>query len=396
MTGPKRSKKYILGILGILGGLLVLCIAVLAVSALINRGLPTQSETVDRLSELDKARLAELLHLKESLGEQVWPGLGQADIPIILYNEAYAFLIENPKQPPPGWTFVHSDQVHGGPWEPVPSDSFQGAVYYRSQLLAPNETPQAFTVQIGDRWAASMTTKNWTQIKLASMIRDELPPPLAAVFPYSLYTGVFNSDWHISAVLHEAFHAYIGTVDLERLKGSEAATAFEDDYPREDGGMQEDWQVELDLLAEALGATSDEQAANLAYEFLAQRENRRNRHQLDSSLVDYERQREWSEGLAKYIELEFWRQASENEAYEPLSSLAADPDFNSYTTFEKQWNQEVSQMKRMAGDDGDGRFYYSGMAQAVLLDRLMPGWKARAMQDGVFLEDLLSDTVGTK
>lgn len=260
MTGTKRSKKYIRWLLGILGGLLMLCIAVLAVSALINRGLPTQSETVDRLSELDKARLAELLHLKESLGEQVWPGLGQADIPIILYNEAYAFLIGNPEQPPPGRTFDRSDQIHGGPWEPVPNDSFLGAVYYRTQLLDPNETPQTFTVQIGDRWAASMTTKDWTQIKLASMIREELPPPLAAVFPYSLYTGVFNSEWHISAVLHEAFHAYIGTADLERLTEAEAATAVEEEYPREDDGMQEDWQVELNLLAEALGATSDEQA----------------------------------------------------------------------------------------------------------------------------------------
>jgi hypothetical protein len=53
-------------------------------------------------------------------------------------------------------------------------------------------------------------------------------------------------------------------------------------------------------------------------------------------------------------------------------------------------------MKRMAGDDGDGRFYYSGMAQAVLLDRLMPGWKARAMQDSVFLEALLAEAVDMK
>jgi hypothetical protein len=314
MTSPKRSKKYVRWFIFILGGLLVLCIAVLAVSALINRGLPTQSEPVDRLSELDKARLAELLHLKESLGDQVWPGLGRADIPIILYNEAYAFLVGYQEQPPPGWTFVRSDQVHGGPWEPVPNDSFQGAVYYRTQLLDPNETPQAFTVQIGDRWAASMTTKDWTQIKLASMIRDELPPPLAAVFPYSLYTGVFNSEWHISAVLHEAFHAYIGSINLDRLKKAEATTAFEDEYSWEDAGLKSDWQVELDLLAEALGADSDEQAADLAREFLAHRERRRDQHQLDTGLIDYERHREWSEGLAKYIELEFWRQASENEA----------------------------------------------------------------------------------
>jgi len=47
----------------------------------------------------------------------------------------------------------------------------------------------------------------------------------------------------------------------------------------------------------------------------------------------------------------------------------------------------------MAADWGDGRFYYSGMAQAVLLDRLMPGWKDQALEDGVFLEDLLEAAV---
>ena len=42
----------------------------------------------------------------------------------------------------------------------------------------------------------------------------------------------------------------------------------------------------------------------------------------------------------------------------------------------------------------DVRFYYSGMAQAFLLDRLMPGWKDRALSDDVWLEDLLADAVG--
>jgi hypothetical protein len=34
------------------------------------------------------------------------------------------------------------------------------------------------------------------------------------------------------------------------------------------------------------------------------------------------------------------------------------------------------------------------MAQAMLLDSLMPGWKEQALQDGVFLEGLLMRAVG--
>ncbi len=61
-----------------------------------------------------------------------------------------------------------------------------------------------------------------------------------------------------------------------------------------------------------------------------------------------------------------------------------------YTT---HWNREVDQIRRMAGDEGDGRFYYSGMAQAVLLDRFAPGWQAQVFADGVWLDDLLADAV---
>ncbi len=40
-------------------------------------------------------------------------------------------------------------------------------------------------------------------------------------------------------------------------------------------------------------------------------------------------------------------------------------------------------------DDGDGRFYYTGMAQAIILDRLLPEWKTMAMNEDVFLENLI-------
>lgn len=39
-----------------------------------------------------------------------------------------------------------------------------------------------------------------------------------------------------------------------------------------------------------------------------------------------------------------------------------------------QWSREVAQIGRVADDSGDSRFCYSGMAQAFLLDRLMPDW----------------------
>ena len=79
--------------------LTVLCIGIIGYLALSNWNLPTHSQVVDRLSDLEKARLAEAIHLRHNLGDQVWPGWGDADIPFIIYNKSYAFLVNYPTPP---------------------------------------------------------------------------------------------------------------------------------------------------------------------------------------------------------------------------------------------------------------------------------------------------------
>jgi len=95
-------------------GLVALCLLAAAASALSNLGLPQHSKTVEALSDLEKARLSEVLHLRRTLGEAVWPGWGQADIPLIVYNEQYAFLLGY-ADPPAGWKKVPTLEPRGGP-----------------------------------------------------------------------------------------------------------------------------------------------------------------------------------------------------------------------------------------------------------------------------------------
>jgi len=105
--------------------------------------------------------------------------------------------------------------------------------------------------------------------------------------------------------------------------------------------------------------------------------------------MDYERQREWLEGVAKYAELELTWLAGETPGYTPVTGLEGDPDFNEYTKRARFWSQQLDEAKRAAGREGETRFYYCGFAQAALLDRLLPGWKAQVFEPGVMLEDLL-------
>ncbi len=58
---PVRSRRFRQIVLGAVTGLLLVCLGAIAFSALANRGLPTRSQFTERLSEAEKARLAEAL-----------------------------------------------------------------------------------------------------------------------------------------------------------------------------------------------------------------------------------------------------------------------------------------------------------------------------------------------
>lgn len=167
----------------------------------------------------------------------------------------------------------------------------------------------------------------------------------------------------------------------------------EQTYPWDDKALRDDWQVELDLLRQALTSISDAEAAGLARQFVQQRAARRQAAGLSPLLIDYERSREWAEGLAKYAELAIWQAGHSAPAYQPVTAVMADGDFDAYGGFPRRWQNELSTLTKRAGAEGDGRFYYSGMAQAFLLDRLAPGWKTHALEDGVWLDELLAAAV---
>jgi hypothetical protein len=294
---------------------------------------------------------------------------------VLIWNRDTSFLVGIADPPPP--------------WEPVPGDAFRGEPYYRR----PTGDPQNFAVRVGDRWAASIGAKWEVDAFLIESISDALPRPLARIVPYRLL--IQPSEVQITGVLHETFHVYQAQEAPERLEAAEAVHGRGDPYWAADAepAMRAAWEKEIDLLAAALNTGSQEKARGLAREWLDQRAHRRATTRLDATLIDYERQIEWEEGLAKYIELAAWREAAPRPGYEPLPEMDADPDFKAYRSFPRRWSQEIAQMKRQAGREGETRFYYTGMAQAMLLDRLLPGWKSRAFSQDVWLEALLAEAV---
>ena len=364
-----RRRRFTLYALTIIAGMVISCAVLALIGYRSNQKLPTSPEITNRLGSLDKTRLAEALQLKAELGDKIWPGYAALDAPVIIWNADYEFLF-GVVSPPDGW-------------ETVPDENFAGQPYFRRKA----DNPQNFAVQVDDRWAASIFTKYLADAELISAIQDLLPPGIAAVFPYRVF--IQPSELQISAVQHEYFHVIQAEFAPQKFAVAEDVYGLDDRYWARDEEMRSAWKTEADLLIKAVQADNDGDAAELARQFLVARQQRRDEISLPPDLVDYERQFEWLEGLAKFAELESWRAASQSIVYRPLPEMATDPDFKAYNTFDSRWNQEVAQTRRQAGVAGEVRFYYTGMLQAFLLDRLLPDWKIKIMENGIYLEDLL-------
>ncbi|MGZ7064743.1 MAG: hypothetical protein ACXVI6_00155 [Candidatus Aminicenantales bacterium] len=312
---------------------------------------PAAAEPSPVLTARDKELLAEALRLKQILGDEVWPGLGSAAIPVIIYNERYEFLT-GPVNPLPQ-----------PPWVRVEKDDFSGQPYYRR----PAQNPQAFAVDLGKQWAGSMTS-------LEAMNRRP--------------RFKFSADFYVVLLLHEVFHAFQATVAPARFREANAVYALEKTYPVKDPAFAKAWTEEGALLAAALKAKDPGETMDKVRAFLRQRDSRREPLQSGIMAANYERQLEWLEGLAKYAEIRF---------YELAAARSQEPAFAAYKPGLSYWTWDFVRLDKQLGtQEGDLRFYVSGMAQARILDRLSPGWKADFFKEGRSMEELLISNLGTQ
>jgi len=393
MQVERKKRKWGITIILVLMGA---CVGLIGLSAIINLFVPDHSRQPDNLSEYDLASIYETEHLRQQLGDQVFPGFGTQEIPTLVFNEGNAFLV-GVSDPAPGWIKVPQELQRGEKWQLMPAlEKFPGEVFYRTSY-DPNQEPDAFTVRVGDTYVASLPSSEWFKLDLMNQFRKDLPAFLKPIFPYSLVASIFfpNTDTYLSMIQHESFHAFQAVWAQARFVQAEKdGFQWVEKYPWGNEPGIDAWQQELDILQTALKSETSEEARLLVQDFLELREKRRTMMLLSPELIHYENQREWVEGMARYAELETWRLASQDSGYQPVVEMKIDRKFKEYTTFETRWSREVDQITRMAEDVGDGRFYYSGMAQAYLLDRLLPSWKSMLVENPMLnLEDLLKQAL---
>jgi hypothetical protein len=368
----KKSRSCLSRIILAMSVLPGLCLLLAFASLISNRGLPGE-EGFDTLSPVEKTRLLETLHLKSTLGDRLWQGWGSADIPIIIFNQSYEFL-------------TNYDGIIPSGWSQITGDDLNGRKYYRRTA----DDPQNFAVPVGDKWAASMATKQTTDHFLIETFQDKLPAPINQIFPYRLL--IQPSETQMGGVLHESFHVYQYQMSPERMAEAESIHKLGKEYETSTESFQAEWKQESNLLADALEAKTQAERIELVRQFLSSREARRKNSNLDDKLVDYERWLEWEEGTAKYTEVSMLRLAGKTGDYHALPEMEIDRDFKQYQKVDQRWSDELFQLRHPL-TTGEPRLYMTGLAQAFLLDDLMPGWKDKYWQEGVFLEDLLRQAI---
>ena len=310
----------------------------------------------------DKQQIQELLRIKNRIGAYIWPDFEEPEIPLVLYNRDYEFLMFHPA-PPAEWTKVEDDTIQGLP-------------YFRKKAV----NSEAFTVQIGSLWAGSLDTLSFMNVSLEKQVYERIEPE--KITPALLAMMKFTPAQHVVVLMHEVFHAYQATHYPDRFRDALGMYNLEQDYPYTNQAFKETWNREGQYLLEGLREKENLKARVSVEDFLGVRSQRRKDHQMDRAFISFEQELEWLEGLAKYAEM----CSAELGSEEQFSK-----NFKEYRVARGRLRADFYYRLRNLGEQkGDLRFYLSGAAQALLLDRLLPEWKTEFHENNrVTLEDLL-------
>jgi hypothetical protein len=209
--------------------------------------------------------------------------------------------------------------------------------------------------------------------------------------------GPVNPYQELGLIAHEAFHVFQERMAPE--KGANEMLLLR--YPVLSADNNVGFALEGSALSEALRAVSTSEVRAGAVRWLAARETRR--AALPPQAIEYEDGVEFSEGLAKYVEL---RLLETLEGRSPGAGMSGIQGFHGYAHLTEERSALIDMMLRnMRGEVvvnnapyGTAplrmRLYWSGMGIAALLDRLSPGWKGTIVRTHVSLTQLAQAVIG--
>jgi len=317
----------------------------------------------------------------------VWPGWDASDTPILIYQPGVQDVLIHHPHPPAGFVRYRGRTLFGA----VPIHVHDGAtiIDWDGQNTA-REIGGVHTLVLAD------SPSNLRQ-KLRGWMGDPRPVETRLAdlsLERDLAPDVYGE---MAMIAHEAFHVF-------QARSAPGKGADERDvrlYPCLSVDNNVAVALEGEALAECMRAADARAARAAAVRWLAIRRERR--AHLPARAVAYEDANEFSEGLAKYVELALLRSLEGRRASDSLYLYQGFHGFHAATEYrERLLTGLLGNMRGEVNVNNDrygsspvrGRLYFSGMAIAALLDRFSPGWKSRVFADSVTLTGLAEQALG--
>lgn len=321
-----------------------------------------QPSSPPQLSRQDEVLLAEAYHLWQSLGQKVWAGWTQVSVPFIYVTDDYEYAVGFPKKLE-GYTELGRDDLLGRP------------VQARKRVFG-THTAAAFpygdvpTVVIGTPSALEKSPAAWALTASHEMFHV-LQDSRGAVQKVAQLKIGSDSDpgWQLNFPFPYKDADVMRLVHLQGYPLYLAATGADESGVKYDAGTAAD--------------------AVRVYRSFLQRQSP------DNKFYDYSRFQEWQEGIAFYTEYKMAELAAGGD-YQPTEAFRQLPG---YKTYRQVWEEDYKNrtfLVKHAGRAAQSRtaFYHLGLGKGLLLDKLMPDWKARYFAPGVWLDDLIFDALG--
>ncbi len=288
--------------------------------------------------------LREAIELGRHGGDEMWPGYAIESIPIVLFGEDEAYVVQHPAPPS---SFQRFDQdvvgleVLKGPRDPCMSANYAA------------------------RWNG----------------------PVCAFIAIGSLTPGGGGSANVALILHETAHAF-------QMRGPEGGgprwrsenSMLVAQYPASRAENNAWGRIEGRLLRAALEAEGDD-LWRRTIDFLRVRHHRQS--MLQGPWVEYETGAELNEGLAEYFALRAVELG--DSMYEPTAQ-AQELGLDDYGVESETFARFRERLDCLCvGGRGAERqrFYWSGAAQALLLDRLCEDWKPLLEEPGPSLQQSL-------
>jgi hypothetical protein len=278
--------------------------------------------------------------------------------------------------------------VSAGAADPSPGDQKVVEVYEAVVRLAAGLKDQVWPGYDPRKYTTLVTDPKTGQKVLRISPDPKSERPVIIITLNAAWFREHTAEENVLLVFHEAFHAFEHDPARPGVRWRFENTLHLFDYAALPARNNALFAIEGQLLHAALEAGTAEDARQKVRSFLAIRGLRQ--ADLDEALIAFEKGAESNEGLAEYAGAK--AVVAGMEAVK-AKRVAAAFSFTDGPRYLREKYQKLTSLTRIGNNDRL-KFYYTGSAQGLLLDRLSPGWKERLQQKAAAVQDLLAEAVG--